>query len=109
MTLKDVATMLNGITGFAGKVTYRYWEQGKAPALPYICYYSPGVETFGADDKVYHSITDATIELYSRRKDTTSEALIEATLDAANLYYTKTETFIESEKAELVTYEIEVE
>lgn len=108
MTLKDVATLLNGITGFTGKVTYRYWEQGKAPTLPFICYYSPGVESFGADDKVYHSITSVTIELYSRRKDPTSEALIEAALDGANLYYDKNETYIESEKAELVTYEIEV-
>lgn len=108
MTLSQLAAVLNGITGFKDKVVYRAWKENEAPALPYICYYSPGVETFGADDVTYSSFTNVTIELYSRRKDPASEALIEAALTANDLFYDKSETFIETEQAVLVVYEVEV-
>ena len=40
MTLAELYTMLNSIEAFTNKVTYRMWQAGEVPALPYICYLS---------------------------------------------------------------------
>ena len=108
MTLSQLAAILNAITGFKDKVVYRAWKENEAPPLPFICFYSSGSESFGADNVTYAALTNVTIELYSRRKDPASEALIEAALTANDLYFDKSETFIEAEKAVLIIYEVEV-
>jgi len=46
------------------------------------------------------------VELYSKTKDPTSEALIEGLFDANEIYWDKTETYIESEGLYQVLYEI---
>ena len=108
MTLKQVAEMLDAIPGFKGKVAYRFFPEQNAPALPFICYYSNGLESFGADNITYSAIEPITIELYSARKDRASESLIEAALTVNDLYFDKSETYIESEKAYMIIYNIEV-
>lgn len=106
MTIADVKTLLKGIEGFSNKVVYYAWPEGQAPALPFICFYTPYANNFGADSCVYFSATHFFIELYSEDKDTTSEGKIENALK--DIFYTKSETFIPDEKCYQVVYEIEV-
>lgn len=108
MTLAQIGTLLNDIPAFKNKVVYRHWDTNDAPPLPFICYYSAGIEAFGADNVTYSAFENVTIELYSRQKDTASEALIEAALTANDLFYEKSETYIDAEKATLIIYEVEV-
>jgi len=48
------------------------------------------------------------VELYTANKDITSENAVEAVLVANDMPYTKTETYIDSEKLYLNLYETEV-
>lgn len=108
MTIAEVKAMLVSITGFTNKVVWWAWPEGKAPALPFICYHTPYANNFGADNKVFYTANHYIIELYTLNKDTVTEALIEAQLSAYGIYYTKNWGFIESENCYLTTYEIEV-
>ena len=48
------------------------------------------------------------VELYTDLKDPELEARLEMVLDAAGLFYNKTESYIDSEKLYEVLYEMEV-
>ena len=108
MTLSDIANMLTAIPGFANKVTYYAWPENEAPPLPFICYLETGSDNYNADGIAYYPVKQIDIELYSRTKDPTSEAAVEAALTAEGLIYDKTCDFIESENCYMTTYEIEV-
>lgn len=108
MSLSEVFEMLNGITGFKNKVAYRAFPVNKAPALPFICYLDTYTSNFFADNKVYTIIQELDIELYSQIKDITSEALIEAELNAHDLTWQKSEEYIPDEDMYEVVYTITV-
>lgn len=108
MTLSDIYTMLNGITQFADKVAYRAFPVGNAPQMPYICYLSTNSNNFFADNKVAQKAESVDIELYTDTKDIASEELVEEKLNANNLPWEKTETYIDSEQCYQITYTIEV-
>ncbi|MDI9479520.1 MAG: hypothetical protein QM229_01800, partial [Bacillota bacterium] len=61
---------------------------------------------FGADNKVHKEIPNYQVELYTKTKDPAAEALIEGLFDDNDIYWEKTETFIESEGLYQVLYEI---
>ena len=103
MTLQALATLLAG-TGLP--VTYRAWPVKKAPPLPYICYFVGYSNNFAADGKVYHPINHIQVELYTRRKDPAAEEAVESAL--LDLYWDKTETYIDTEQCYQILYEIEV-
>lgn len=108
MSLSEVFEMLNSIPGFEGKVDYRSFPVNRAPSLPFICYLDTSTSNFFADNKVYTIIQEIDIELYSTRKDFTSEALIEAELDAHNLTWQKYEEYIPDESMYEVVYTVTV-
>lgn len=108
MTLADVYSMLNGMTGFNGKVVYNAWEVGNAPELPFICYLETQTNNFKADNQVYKKIQDIDIELYTKTKDTVSEDTIEETLNRNHIAWDKTEDYIESEKCFEIVYSISI-
>lgn len=108
MTLSDIKNILEGISSFENKVVYYAWPEKEAPALPWICYYEDESNNFAADGIVFQPILNVTIELYSRTKDTASEALIESALNTAGIFWQKSETYIDNEKCFVETYEIEV-
>lgn len=108
MTLAEIYTLLNGVTGFAGKVVYEAWPENEAPELPFICYLETSSDNFGADNKVYYKRKNVQIELYSKRKDGTSEAAIEAALDDAGIFYNSSDVYLDDEKCHERIYEIEV-
>lgn len=108
MSLSELNTLLDSIPGFKDKVTYRAWQIGQAPALPYICYLSNGSDNILADDKVYKKRLRVDIELYSALKDIASEEAIEDALDANDIPWEKDEEYIDSENCYQVTYEVTI-
>ncbi len=76
------------------------------PSPPYIVYLFSYSSNFGADGKVYHKIPNYQVELYTTKKDPASEKLIEDVFDANEIYWERTETYIDSEGLYQVLYEI---
>ena len=83
-----------------------YHHFNSPPKPPYIVYLFNDSNNFGADNKVYIKANNYQIELYSAIKDLASEKLIEDLFDENEIYYDKTETFIDKEKLYQVLYEI---
>ena len=106
MTLKDLNTALNSIPGFNKKVAYRAFPVGNAPKLPFICYLCTNTDNFDADDSVYQVIQEVDIELYTAKKDETSEMAVETVLNANGLVWDKSEDYIESESCYMITYTV---
>ena len=104
MTLKDLNTALNSISGFSKKVAYRAFPVGKAPKLPFICYLCTNTNNFNADDEVYQIIQELDIELYTAKKDEASEMAIEAMLAEYHLSWDKYEDYLDSENCYMITY-----
>lgn len=87
-------------------VTYRAWPEGKAPALPFICYLVDDTEPLFADGEVYYSYDNVAVELYTAYKDVSMEKRVETAL--TGYHWKKEQEYIASEKCYMTTYEIEV-
>ena len=70
---------------------YDHFAEGEAPDPPFLCYLLPGSDNFSADGKVYHRISEVRLELYTDFKDLSAEQQVETALDAAGIFYNKTE------------------
>lgn len=103
MTQNELYNLLKS-TGLP--VAYHHFEE--PPDLPYIIYLFAYSSNFGADNKTYQKINNYQVELYSNEKDLESEQLIENLFDENDIYYDKSETYIESEKMYQVIYEIQI-
>ena len=88
---------------------YNHFAEGESPAPPFICYLVPNSDNFSADGKVYYKINELHIELYTDCKDLSAEQKLENVLDAYDIYYEKSEVWIESEKLYEVLYTFEME
>ena len=88
---------------------YDHFAEGEAPNPPFLSYLLPGSDNFSADGKVYHKISEVRLELYTDRKDPDAEQNVETALDAAGIFYNKTETWIDSEKLYEVLYSFDME
>ena len=88
---------------------YDHFAEGESPDPPFICYLLPGSNNFAADGKVYYKISQVNIELYTDRKDPAVEQKLEDALDAASIFYNKTEVWIDSEKLYEVLYQFDME
>lgn len=106
MTLAELNTTLSAV--LPGRIVYNAWPVGEAPPLPYVCYYSTGSDNFAADNVVYDSNRPVRIELYTRSKDLTTEAAIEAALTGAGIYWTRDESYIDDEKVFMTIYEVTI-
>ena len=87
---------------------YHHFAEGESPEPPFLIFLSPGENTFGADNLMYHSFKELDIELYTNEKSPETEMEIERILKHHNIFYNKTETWIESEKLYEILYEMEV-
>ena len=105
MTIEELAAMLQkmGIP-FA----YNHFAEGESPEPPFICYLLPGSDNFAADGMAYFKISEVRIELYTDRKDLAVERKVEDVLDGQEIFYDKTEVWIQSEKLYEVLYSFEV-
>lgn len=101
--------LLNLLKASGIPFAYDHFAEGESPNPPFICYLYPGSDNFAADGRVFYKITQAHIELYTDYKDLSVEQKLEEALDAASIFYDKSETWIESEKLYEVLYSFEVE
>ena len=88
---------------------YDHFSEGESPNPPFICYLLPGSDNFAADGRVYYKIDDVHIELYTDFKNTELELQVEEVLDRYNIFYNKSEVWIDSEKLYEVLYQFETE
>ena len=100
----DEATLFTLLKTINLPVAYHHFTSPPSP--PYMVYLFSYSSNFGADNKVYDAEKNFQVELYTTNKDPTSEALIEGLFDANDIYWDKTETYIESEGLYQVLYEI---
>ena len=100
----DEATLFTLLKTTDYPVAYHHFASPPVP--PYIVYLFSYSGNFGADNKVYKSANNYQVELYTKQKDLASEKLIEDLFDANDIYWDKTETYIESEGLFQVLYEI---
>ena len=63
-----------------------------------------GATTFAADGKVYHKGANIHVEIYTDKKDPELEKKVEDVLDAHEVFYNKSETWIGSEQLYEVLY-----
>jgi hypothetical protein len=100
----DEAALFTLLKSTGLPVAYHHFKTPPEP--PYIVYLFSYSSNFGADNKVHGKVNNYQVELYTKTKDPTSEALIEGLFDANEIYWDKTETYIESEGLYQVLYEI---
>lgn len=105
MTFSNIATMIND-TGLLN--AYYSFPENSNPVLPYILFYYPNNNDLTADNRNYQTIVRLNIELYTENKDFTTEALIEETLNANGLVYSRSESYIDSEHMYEVLFEADV-
>lgn len=105
MTYQQIATMVASIG-----VPYAYYQfpEGTAVAPPFVCFYFEGSDDLYADDKNYQKIRPLTIELYTDNKDFSLEATVEGILTSNGLTYARNESWIESERMNMVAYTADV-
>ena len=87
---------------------YDHFAEGEAVEPPFITYLTPGSDNFAADGRVYYKINDVHIELYTDYKNTELELKVEEVLDRHNIFYNKSEVWIDSEKLYEVMYSYEI-
>ena len=105
MTYEEIHDMMQEIgLPFA----YHHFAEGESPSPPFLLFLSTGANTFGADDLVYYSFKQLDVEVYTDKKDPALEEKVETVLTQHEIYYTKTEVWIESERLYEVLYELEV-
>ena len=88
---------------------YDHFAEGESPDPPFLCYLLPGSNNFSADGRVYYTISEVHIEVYTDLKDLSVEAAVEAVLDEHGIFYNKSEIWIDSEKLYEVLYTFEME
>ena len=88
---------------------YDHFAEGEAVDPPFITYLTPESNNFSADGKVYFPVTVVHIELYTDEKNPDTEKIVEDVLDAHEIFYDKSEVWIESERMYEVLYSFELE
>lgn len=104
MTLSELGTLLE-TTNYP--VRYGFFAE-KPTSKPYIEYEATYTANFKADNKAYSKFQNVDIFLFTKTKDLIAEAAVEAKLDNANLYWDKTETYLNEEKVYQILYEVKI-
>ncbi|MCH4007666.1 MAG: hypothetical protein LKG42_03340 [Eubacterium sp.] len=104
---------MNGITSLLEKTgipfAYDHFAEGDSPAPPFLCWMTSQSDPFSADGSTYLKISEIHLELYTDRKDLASEKMIEDALDDNDIFYSKSEVWIETEQLFEVLYIFEME
>ena len=106
MTIENLVEMLQEL-----KIPFAYdhFAEGESPEPPFICYLIPGSDNVAADGRVYFRLNEVRIEMYTDFKDLDLESRVEGVLDGHEIFYNKSETWIQSEKLYEVMYSFEME
>ena len=105
MLFKDVKDMIDDI-GLPN--AYYAFPEGTETAPPFICFWYPQSDDIYADNSNYVQISNLQIELYTDKKDPSSEKQVEDVLRENNITWAKDETEIEAELMHMVRYSTEV-
>ena len=110
MDESHVLQELNSLLSETGiPFAYDHFAEGESPGPPFITFLLPRSTNFSADGRVYLKITEVNIELYTDEKDPETESLVEAALDSREIFYNRSEVYIDSEKLYEVIYSFEME
>ena len=88
---------------------YSHFAEGESPEPPFMCYLLPTSDNFSADGRVYHKLSSVHFEVYTDKKDRALENRVEDVFDKNNIFYNKSEVWINSEKLYEVIYSFEME
>lgn len=103
MTYDHIVTMLEE----AGlPLAYDHFAEGESPDPPFIVFLSPTSDNFGADNAIYASFPEVNVELYTDKKDPKLEKKLEKIFAGNDIYWNKSETWIDSERMYEVLYEL---
>ena len=106
MTHNEVLEMLERLSL---PVAYDHFAEGEFPDPPFLCFLYPTNVPIGADNTVYYQLTHLDIELYTDEKNLPLEARVEKLLREYELFFHKSEVWIEEEKMYEVLYEVTVD
>lgn len=105
MTHEEVIEMLTEtVLPFA----YDHFAEGESPDPPFICFLFPESENFAADNIVYAAFQNLNVELYTDEKNPELEAAVEDVFSRHELFWQKSEVWIETEKLYEVLYRMTV-
>lgn len=105
MTYREVKTMVQSIgLPFA----YYQFTADTAVAPPFICFYFDESDDEPADNMNWAKIRTLYIELYTDEKDFELESTVESVLASNDQFYTRSETYLDSERMMMVAYEMQV-
>lgn len=106
MTIENLVEMLQEL-----KIPFAYdhFAEGESLEPPFICYLIPGSDNFAADGRVYFKLNEVRIEMHTDFKDIALESRVEDVLDRYEIFYNKSETWIQSEKLYEVMYSFDME
>ena len=106
MTHEDVMAMLEEMSL---PVAYDHFAEGESPDPPFVCFLYPQNVPIGADDTVYYQLHHLDIELYTDEKNPPLETRVEKLLTEHELFFHKSEVWIEEEKMYEVLYEATID
>ena len=90
-------------------IAYDHFAEGESPDPPFLCFLYPKNIPFGADDTLYYQLHELDIELYTDEKNPPLEARVEKLLTEHEMFFHKSEVWIEEEKMYEVLYEVVID
>ena len=105
MTYKEISDMIASIG-----LPYAYYQfpDGTEQSPPFICFLFDASNDLAADNTNYQRIRQLVVELYTDNKDFTLESAVEAALNGSGLVYSRLESYIDSERMNMVAFTTEV-
>jgi hypothetical protein len=101
MTYKELNAF---IASFGLPYAYNEFPNGTEQEPPFVCFLLNTSNDFLADDVNYQKIRELTIELYTDNKDFVLENTIETALTQGGFVYRRGETYLDSERMNMVIY-----
>lgn len=105
MTFKEISSMIAGI---GCPYSYYQFPEGTGQATPFVCFYFSGDNDMKADNANYQKIEHLIIELYTDTKDFAMESTVEGVLASNGMVWSRDESWIDTERMNMVTYEMDV-
>ena len=90
-------------------IAYDHFAEGESPDPPFLCFLYPRNLPTGADNTVYYQLHELDIELYTDAKDPVLEQRVEKLLTEHEMFFHKSEVWIEEEKMYEVLYEVVID
>ena len=87
-------------------IAYDHFAEGESPDPPFLCFLYPRNVPLGADNTVYYQLHELDIELYTDAKNPPLEQKVERLLQEHEMFFHKSEVWIEEEKMYEVLYEV---